>query len=639
MKKRLAPGILLCLAALVLFAALYRWDNKYTAALSAMPGVNRYEGTLGFIVDGWEYYPGLAEPGGFPAVPGGCIYIGQEPGFSGRAYGEATYRIVLEHPGPPEYLSLYLPEILSASRVYIGGKPAGETGSVNPYHPLVRDTVYSFMAGQATEIVVQAANYSHYYSGLYYPPAVGQPQDIAAMVTARAAVYGLLCFGALAVALSNLALWAFDKARRDSVTLLFGILCAAFALWVSYPFFRMMGIPAVRLLYAVEDGARAAVLYCAVLLTAILSKADVHFRKAALSAMAAFCCATVVLPVFILPYTSEFINFYGPAVTICKLLIALWLLAASIRGLKRPLGRFLLAASLLFGFAQLAAVLSAGFFEPIRGAWPEEYGGFALVIVFGALMVRRGRDMAAENARLTDCLQEEVEKQTAALTAVLTERKRFLAQIVHDVKTPMASVRNYADLIRKQKIGLDDETLAYLDAMQERVETLNNRFSILREFSTGDRVDGILEPIFLNKLISEFYRRNRPDLELDGQNFTLRMTAEPLTIRGDKNRLWRVLENLCYNAASFTEADDEISLSLERDGQNALVTVADTGQGIPPEALPHVFEQGFTFREDGSGSGLGLFIARSIVLEHGGEISAASEQGKGAVFTIRLPLG
>mgnify|MGYP000514960688 CR=1 FL=1 len=84
----------------------------------------------------------------------------------------------------------------------------GEQGSIQPYKPLVMDGVYSFLAGEETEIIVQCANYTHYYSGMYYPPAVGTPGAIARLITARLLIYGLLCFSPLAVALSNLALWA-----------------------------------------------------------------------------------------------------------------------------------------------------------------------------------------------------------------------------------------------------------------------------------------------------------------------------------------------------------------------------------------------------------------------------------------------
>ena len=167
---------LLILAAFLLMGVLavwgqYRWDNKYTAALSGDWGVSVLQTDPekpAWLVDGWEFYPGeLLSPEDFRAGRSAeqYTYAGQYPNFSaqlGSPYGEATYRIVLENPGEPLELSLYLPELLCAGRVYIGGELAGEQGGVEPYEPRVVDGVYSFRAEGSTEIIIQCANYTHY---------------------------------------------------------------------------------------------------------------------------------------------------------------------------------------------------------------------------------------------------------------------------------------------------------------------------------------------------------------------------------------------------------------------------------------------------------------------------------------------
>ena len=656
MNKRMIQGgslilalALLCLAA---FAWLYTVDNKYTAALPAGKGTNTWgpeqHDNPRFLVDGWEYYPGeLLSPEDFVSgkAPREHVYVGQYPNFSnalGTPYGEATYRMVLENPGEAAQLALFLPEIPSASRVYIGGELMGETGSVDPYHARIRDTVYTFEADGDTEIIIQAANYDHYYGGLYYPPAVGTPDAIARMIALRMAVYGVLCFGAAAVALSNLALWLFGRPHRDKTALWFGVLCAAFAVRVSYPFWRMLGVPSVRLLYALEDMAAGVILLCAAWIAASLSgrAKGAFFQKAVLPACVFFAAATALFPLFILPHAPLLINGYGVAITLFKLFYALWLVGVSFGGLLNGarFQRLQLAGAVLFGVSQLWAVLSINRFEPVCGAWPEEYGAFLLVVIFSALMVCRGREMAAENLRLTEHLQEEVDRQTAALTTVLEERKRFLAQLVHDFKTPVTSMRNYASLIQSQGVGVDSETKEYLSAIQERIDALDDRFYLLREFSLSGKNAEKRELICLNELLAEFHERNRPDMEMGGQSFLLRQTKERLTIPGSRDGLWRVLENLCYNALSFTPEDGAITLTLERVDGCAKISVADTGCGIAPDDLPFVFESGFSRRNGVSGDGLGLFIARSIVLEHGGDISVQSTQNIGTVFEIFLPL-
>lgn len=645
--KRVLP-LLLCLllAGSLAFFGLWRWDNKYQAALPGGPGYNVLEGDgsqVAFLVDGWEYYPGLLlTPGDLAGrTPETYIYIGEHPNFAPHLddpYGVATYSLTLENRGGARELALYLPELLCAGRVYIDGQLVGEQGSVEPYRPLVMDGTYAFFAGERTQIVVQCANYTHYYSGMYYPPAVGTPTAIARMAAARMMVYGLLCFVSLGLALSSLALWLFD---REAQRFRLGLLCLAFALRVCYPFLRTLGIPLVRPLYALEDFCANVALLCAVLLAGELSGAAVrrYHRFVAIPGAATLCAVSVVFPLFILPYTPLFINTYGIILSLWRLAVGGYLLFLSARGLasQRPLSRYLLCASGLYGLSIAASVLLIGRFEPIRGAWSEEYGGFMLVMGFAALMVHQGALITAENRRLSLNLQEEVARKTQALEALMAERRELLAHLVHDIKNPLTALQNYAQLIQAGGLALDKETAAYLDALRERAGAVEARFDLLQDFSRGER--GVLRshPIALGAFLAQFYADNRPDMELSGQRFCLEMPGEELTVLGDEERLRSALENLCYNALSFTPEDGSITLSLRPEEDRAVIAVTDTGVGIDPQDLPHVFDYGFT-RRPGGGDGLGLFIVQSVALELGGTVDAASTPGQGSTFTLRLPL-
>lgn len=652
MRKETRQSLLILSAFLLvgLLAVLsqYRWDNKYTSALSGGWGFNVLQSDPeepAWLVDGWEFYPGeLLSPGDFASGRQAeeYTYAGQYPNFSaqlGSPYGEATYRLVLENPGESLELSLYLPELLCAGRVYIGGKLAGEQGGVEPYEPRVMDGVYSFTASGSTEIIIQCANYTHYYSGMYYPPAVGTPSAIARLISARLAVYGLLCFFSLAAALLNFALWALG---RDRLTRRLGLLCMAYALRMSYPFLRTLGVPAIRSLYAVEDFCAAAVLLCAILLAGELSgAARLGFqRRAAVPAAAAMCAVCVIFPVFILPYAPLLINCYGLLLFAWKILAGIYLIFLSARALREQvaLGRYLLCSAGLYGFFVAVSALTAGYLEPEFGAWPEEYGAFALVAGFAALMVHRGVRMVRENRRLNERLNEEVERKTRALETLLVERRELLATLVHDLKNPLSAVRNYADLVRGSSVELDAETTACLNALSERVGAVEDRFGLLQDFSRAERAAKGAERLELCAFLRGFYESNRPDLELGGQRFCLELLAGELYVSAGEPQLRAALENLCYNALSFTPPGGRITLSLRREDGSAVIGVADTGMGIAPEDLPHVFERGFTRRPDGSGEGLGLYIVRTFALEHGGSAEAESEPGKGSTFTLRLPL-
>jgi len=645
-KQNLLLLVVFLLVGALVFTGLFYTDNKYTSALPGGWGYNMLQADPtqpAFLVDGWEYYPGeLVEPNTLSSRKEmDHTYIGEYSNFSSHLespYGVATYRLILKNHGVPTELSLYFPELLCTGRIYINGTLVGEQGSPEPYRPHVVDGIYSFYAEDCTEIVVQCANYSHYYSGMYYPPAVGTPAAIARMLTVRMMVYGFLCFSALAIALSNLALWGFTK---DKLNKYMGFLCLFFALRVCYPFLRILGIPSVRPLYALEDFCGNAVLLLAILLAGEISgqAAQKCHRKVAVPAAVGLCAATIVFPLFILPYAPIFINSYGLVLFGWKLAIGTYLLFLSVSGLatNSVLSRYLLCAAGLYGLTIAISVLTANRFEPIRSAWPEEYGGFALVVGFSALMVHRNVLLMTENQRLNLHLQEEVARKTHSLETLLNERKELLANLIHDLKNPLAAVRSYADLVRGGDVSLDGETTEYLDALSERVVAVEDRFDLLQGFSRGERGISAGQLICLNDFLQSFYENNRPDIELFGHSFRLELPHTQLIVSGDTERLRSALENLCYNAVSFTPEDGVITLSLREQNGKAAISVADTGAGIASEDLSRVFDRGFTHRSDGSGEGLGLFLVRTTALEHGGTVEVHSQLGKGSVFTLWLP--
>ena len=637
----LLAGVLICVF-------LFQMDNKYTAALSGGYGYNVLQDDLdqvAFLVDGWEYYPGSlldAEDfsGGISAE--NYTYIGQYPNFSAyldSPYGTATYRILLENKGEATNVALYLPELLCAGRIYINGVLVGEQGSIEPYDPWVTDGIYTFQAEGTTEIIVQCANYTHYYSGMYYPPAVGSLHAIERMITLRLLIYGLLCFSSLSIALSHLIRWLLGW---DKLTRWMGLLCLAFSLRVCYPFLRAMGIPVIRPLYALEDVCGSAVLLFAILLAGELAGVtDRPFHKRfCLPAAAALCAANIVFPLFVLPYVPSLINFYGILLFIWKLAAGIYLIVLAGRTLDsdRPLGRYLLCTGGAYGMSIAASVILANRFEPICGAWLEEYGGFALVMGFSAVMIRWEVLLTRENRHLTLYLQEEVDHKTQWMETLLAERRELLANLLHDLKNPLAALRSYAELVRRGGIALDDVTASYLDALTERAGAVEKRFDILQSFSRGERRVSSQEPILLNAFLRQFYLNNQLDMEITGVDFHLKLPSTDIIVRGDKGRLNAALENLCYNALSFTPENGTVTLALKQEESYAVITVQYTGIGIPAENLAHIFDCGFTDRIDDSGDGLGLYIVRTIALEHGGTVNAVSQEGKGSVFTLRLPI-
>jgi signal transduction histidine kinase len=146
-----------------------------------------------------------------------------------------------------------------------------------------------------------------------------------------------------------------------------------------------------------------------------------------------------------------------------------------------------------------------------------------------------------------------------------------------------------------------------------------------------------MEEVELDTVVLDVYRRAR--VIAKGINIQLGHEDQAV-VYGDADRLKQLLLNLVTNAIKHTPPQGHVTLSLFREPEWVRVTVADTGRGIAPTALPHIFERFYRAENDGQkGTGLGLSIAQWIAEAHGGQITVDSELGKGSTFTLWLPTG
>lgn len=229
-----------------------------------------------------------------------------------------------------------------------------------------------------------------------------------------------------------------------------------------------------------------------------------------------------------------------------------------------------------------------------------------------------------------------------ALRVADRQKDEFLATLAHELRNPLAPMRNCVHLL--QRIPCDPAARPSLEMMDRQVSHLQRLVSDLMDLGriTAGKVELRRKPVELNELLRSIAERSRYIIESHGHTLDLQLQDEPVMTFGDADRLAQIFSNLLNNAAKYTERGGRITLSLSAAGSEVIVRVADTGMGIPPDALHHVFDlfaqvKDHQSRSEG-GLGVGLSLVRTLAILHGGSVSAHSEgSGKGSTFSVRLP--
>ena len=259
--------------------------------------------------------------------------------------------------------------------------------------------------------------------------------------------------------------------------------------------------------------------------------------------------------------------------------------------------------------------------SPIRTSTGEIIG--ASKIARDITEQRRLREIAEEASRLKD---------------------EFLALLSHELRTPLNTVLGYARMLRKEDSRMvGDLRVRALDALERNADALSRLVADVldtsRSVSGKLRLD--LETAPLEEIVSEAVRTVSPPAEAKDLSFEIH--CEPgISVRADRDRLQQVLWNLLSNAIKFTPAGGTVALRTRRDHGSIVISVEDSGIGIAPEHLPHVFQRFWQAHTGASrefgGLGIGLTLSRHLVEMHGGTIAVDSPgPGRGATFTVLLP--
>ena len=219
-------------------------------------------------------------------------------------------------------------------------------------------------------------------------------------------------------------------------------------------------------------------------------------------------------------------------------------------------------------------------------------------------------------------------------------KEEFFSHISHELRTPLTSVREAATLLRDEVPGVlapkQARLVEIIAASTDRVLRLVNEILELSRLR-ADLLAIDRRNVDVGNLVHRALEQVRPQAEARGLRMESNGAIDGARVLGDEERLLQVLVNLLGNAIKFTPPGGAVRLGVTAGTDRVEVAVEDTGVGIPPEALPRVFERYWQARGTRAGTGLGLAIVKSIVEMHGGRVQAHSSEGKGSRFVVQLP--
>ncbi len=251
-----------------------------------------------------------------------------------------------------------------------------------------------------------------------------------------------------------------------------------------------------------------------------------------------------------------------------------------------------------------------------------------------------GEELLLKKQEETESLSKELQDKNQTLKKANEELDRFVYSTSHDLKSPLASVLGLLNLAKFEKEKTPETVAKYLEMMEERVNHLDGFIKDILDYSRNSRQDIVISEVNVSDIVSEVFLANRFLVNSDKIKIVSRIDLNE-TLLIDKNRLIRVLNNLVSNAIKYCDLrkeNPEVCVSAMVKNKNLVVAVKDNGVGIDDEYKERIFDMFFRGTELANGSGLGLYIAREMVLKMKGTMEFESQLNEGSIFRIIIPI-
>ncbi len=566
------------------------------------------------------------------------VYIGefsnlQRGNLSVSPHGQANYKLMLRYDGASRIVSLDFPQLSCDHTISVDGAQLAE-GTGNGQ--------ITFLLTPGDHILtVDTSSEIGYYSGMYFPPALGTSHTLSQVGSIRGFVYAFAVLLPLILAVFTFFLWQ----TGGEISRLFGVLCCCYSLYMMRYFVFQFSVPLGRYWFLIQSLALYGVCFCVIRLAAHVSGTDGRAARWWQRAVLLLLPAVLFLLSLLIPLLPWAVFIHGRLTDLYYALAFCTTVFFAVHGVKGTEleSRFTAAGCMVFGVGLLVNLFFSNLFEPIRFFWQFEWCGLLLVFLFGAMMVSRRRRIVRENEMLTDHLEEQVKKRTEEVVWLLDERKAFFSDMAHDLKAPVFATQSYIRAIRERGVGvdreLDRELLGYLEQAEGRQRELARRLQGLSAINELDKVEGRRVRISVRELLSEIYAAHHGEAEVQSVHLSVTQPERDAFLLAQPEKMDILFENLIYNALRATPENGNIRITAQSRGGMIRIVVEDTGCGIPEEELPLIFQRFYVGKSNrDTGTGLGLYIVQSIVAEIGGTIHVQSVVGQGTKFLMEFPV-
>ncbi|MGG3455144.1 ATP-binding protein [Paenibacillus rhizolycopersici] len=598
--------------------------------------------------------------------------------------GFATYRLVIQlsEQDRNERLALRLPTIFHAYKLWVNGELLAEVGvvgqdkrSVTPQ--LATRLVFFQPENDTVELVMQVSNFHHKRGGITKFIELGGSDVLTVKTHLNIAGEMFVTASLLLIGIYHLLL--FVLRRKDRAPLYFGLFTLLFGirsllvgehlltqLWPAFPWEIQFKIEYLTLC----SGGYIITKYSNSIFPNSVSR---WFRLGSEIVTGALCLVVAVSPAL---FYTKLLTVIGVVVVLHMVYLMVGLVQSAVRRMEGAL--FFLLVSMVALVTVINDFLYFNEWSPIGNTSPLGLLVFTIAQMFllssrftraATNEERIARQLQDANNKLTEMnmnLEQTVQERTQALSVahddlrssydqlLLSEqgRKKLLAYITHDLRLPLSSMLGYVEAVRDRvKPERDEQYLKYIRDNTIRINRMIEELSFLSHLETG-QVSYRMEPVHIVHFLRGFYEQYELVVRDAGLNFMLDVgVAEDqgpgsFVVELDAQRLEQVLFNLVSNAMKFSSRGGAVRIALAVKEVNeiryAIISVQDTGMGIPPEQLEQIFNRNYRVDRPGmengvEGSGLGLAICREIVQAHGGTVRAESDGETGSIFYVSLP--